>query len=366
MSHTVPFRYHVIFWICGLIALAGLIYLFQDVLLPFVLGAAVAYLLNPPVSALQKKGLPRWAGSLFLLGFFLLAVMGLMAFTIPVLVRELANFSDNVPAYINSAEKLIRPYIDQIESIIGVEGGMDLQALARQNAGQALSGAQVLAGGLAAGGAAMFNFFSILIVMPVVAFFLLLDWQKIESWGEDLLPRDHKDTILDLLRQINAKLSGFVRGQLIVAFILGFVYAVTLSFMGLEYGFLIGIGAGLLNIIPLVGSTIGLLVAVIVAWAQGSSWLFILGVAGIFLGGQLIEGNFLTPKFVGQSVGLHPLWVFFALMAGGALGGVVGMLIAVPVAAIAGVLIGFALRLYKKSPYYKKQNKSTKKTKKSA
>jgi len=182
------------------------------------------------------------------------------------------------------------------------------------------------------------------------------------------LPRENKDTIKDLLLRMNQKISGFVRGQLMVAAVLGVAYAIALSLMGLKYGFLIGIGAGVLNIIPLVGSSVGLLVGVLVAWLQGGDWIYVLGVAGIFLAGQLIEGNFLTPRFVGKSVGLHPLWVFFALMAGGALFGIVGIMLAVPVTAVIGVLAGFAISQYKDSPYYKgepsKEDTADKKPKK--
>src|SRR5690606_21553831 len=154
----------------------------------------------------------------------------------------------------------------------------------------------------------------------------------------------HEATIRNLLRQIDTKISGFIRGQITVAFILGIVYAVSLSIAGLNYGFLIGLGAGLFSVIPFVGSTLGLIVAVGVAWFQtAGDWTYTAIIAAIFLAGQFIEGNFLTPKLVGDSVGLHPLWVLFALLAGGSLFGIVGMLLAVPVAAVIGVLVCCAI-----------------------
>ena len=168
------------------------------------------------------------------------------------------------------------------------------------------------------------------------------------------MPRDNKKTIMSLVKEIDVKLSSFIRGQLTVVLILAIGYAIALSLAGLKFGLLIGICAGLLCIIPMVGSIAGLFVAVAVALIQTSGDFVYAGIiAAIFIAGQTIEGYFLTPKLVGDSVGLHPLWVIFALMAGGSLFGIVGMLIAVPVAAIASVLIAFGTAQYKKSKYYK-------------
>ncbi|PZO86623.1 MAG: AI-2E family transporter, partial [Micavibrio aeruginosavorus] len=167
--------------------------------------------------------------------------------------------------------------------------------------------------------------------------------------------RQHATLIRRLLLKIDGKVAGFIRGQILVAFMLGVIYAVSLTVAGLNYGFLIGIGAGLFSIIPLVGSTLGLVVAVAVAWFQSGELVYTSIIAAIFLTGQFIEGNFLSPKIVGDSVGLHPLWVMFALLAGGSLFGIVGMLIAVPVAAVIGVLGGFAIEQYKASPLYQKE-----------
>ena len=178
------------------------------------------------------------------------------------------------------------------------------------------------------------------------------------------MPRDHKKTIKRLLGEMDLKLAGFVRGQISVAVMLGVVYAIALSLAGLKYGFLIGIISGLLSIIPMVGSTVGLIASVTVAWFQAGDITFVAMIGGIFIVGQLIEGNIITPKLVGDSVGLHPLWVFFALLAGGSLFGIVGMLLAVPVAAVAGVLIGFGLDRYKKSQYFRGSHGKQKTSKK--
>ena len=162
----------------------------------------------------------------------------------------------------------------------------------------------------------------------------------------------YKETIEELLTKIDQKVSGFVRGQLTVAVILAVFYALACSLAGLKYGLVIGLLAGMLNIIPMLGSIVGFVLGTSVAYLQSGELMFTGIIAGIFLFGQIIEGNFLTPKLVGESVGLHPLWVFFSLMAGGALLGITGMLIAVPVVAICGVLIGFAIERYKESAFY--------------
>lgn len=172
------------------------------------------------------------------------------------------------------------------------------------------------------------------------------------KWTDDLIPRGSYDTVKGLLHQINVKLSGFVRGQISVAFALAIIYALALTVAGLKFGFLIGIMAGVLSVIPLIGSTVGLVVSVLVAWFQSGEWSYVGIIAAIFLVGQFVEGNFLTPKLLGSSVGLHPLWILFALLAGGSLFGIVGMFLAVPVAAVVGVLLGFAIKQYRESPYY--------------
>jgi predicted PurR-regulated permease PerM len=181
------------------------------------------------------------------------------------------------------------------------------------------------------------------------------EWPNILNWAQGIVPRDHLQNVCSLANQIDKKISGFVRGQITICLALGFVYAVALSVAGLKYGFVIGIGTGVLSIIPFVGSTLGLVTSVAVAFLQtGGDLTFVGIIACIFFAGQFIEGNFVTPKLMGDSVGLHPLWIIFALMAGGSLMGLVGMFLAVPVAASIGVLVSFGVSQYKLSPYYQK------------
>jgi predicted PurR-regulated permease PerM len=293
---------------------------------------------------------------LILAGFFVFLASALAALT-PILYRELLAFSDELPAYIDNLWALLEPVSQYAQGMMGGDG-TSLRDMLSTHAGSAVDLAGQVVQGLAAGGQAAFGALSIVVLMPIVAYFMMKEWNYMTSWVIDLIPKQNKRVIMDLFREIDRKLSGFIRGQVSVALILAVSYALALSFLGLKYGFLIGFSAGLLSIIPMVGSTLGLVVAVLVAWFQVGDWIYVLTIAAVFLVGQLIEGNILTPKLVGKSVGLHPLWVFFALLAGGALFGILGMVLAVPVAAVAGVLIAFAIKQYKSSRIYNPHRKN--------
>lgn len=344
------------FWFWGMAALAlvGFTWLFSDILMPFVLGIVIAYLLNPPVRFFGREKVPRWLTSAGILTLFVVFVLIVLGLVIPPLTRETLALAAALPDYIDQLAQMLAPYIGWLQARLG-EGEMDnLQALLKENIAGLASGAGGMLAGIKAGGQAAVGAISTLVLTPLVAFFMMKDWPRITRWVHDLYPKPYEAMIEDLLRQIDRKLAGFIRGQLLIAFFLGMGYAIALTIAGLNYGFLIGVIAGVLSIIPLVGSTIGLLTSLIVAYIQTSGeWSFIAVIAGIFIAGQVIEGNILSPKLLGDNVGLHPLWILFALMAGGSLFGILGMLIAVPVAAIIGVLAGFLIMQYKKSALYR-------------
>ena len=341
------------FWACAAVAFFAFVYIFKSVLTPFVLGLAIAYLLNPSVNALRSVKISRTPASLIILFMFVIVVAGLIALATPILYRQTLQLADDMPGYIDSLWGMAEPISRRIMAVLGINGEADVKALLKENSDTAVNVAKRILGGLASGGQAVFDIFFVLTVTPIVAFFVMKEWDRITDWVEGILPRNHKDTILDLLKQIDQKLSGFVRGQIIVAAVLGLGYAIALTIAGLKYGFLIGLTAGFLSIIPMLGSTLGLIISVAVAWFQSGELSYMAIIAAIFLVGQLIEGNILSPKVVGDSVGLHPLWVFFALLAGGALFGILGVLLAVPVAAVVGVLLSFGIKQYKSSSLYK-------------
>ncbi|NCO02613.1 MAG: AI-2E family transporter [Alphaproteobacteria bacterium] len=343
---------HLIFWSVSAFLFIGFVWLFKGVLTPFVLGIAIAYLLNPVVNALTKLKIPRLAAVIIILLSFFIFVIGVITIAAPPLAREASALAESFPGYIDRTIEFLNPYLGMAQERFGGNYTENIQGFLKDNVGKIVSLSGGLAGGLASGGQAVIGFFTTLLLAPLVAFFMMQEWPKITKWVNDLIPRENEKTIQGLLKKMDFKVAGFVRGQITVAFFLGVIYAIALTIAGLNYGFLIGITAGFLSIIPLVGSTVGLLVSVIVAWFQMGEISYVAIIAAIFVVGQIVEGNILTPKLVGDSVGLHPVWVLFALLAGGSLFGIVGMLLGVPVAAVVGVLLSFSITEYKKSTLY--------------
>jgi len=285
--------------------------------------------------------------------FFIIIVIGLL-FAVPILIREAIDFVKLLPtAFVTIQDWFIAkfPMIDIPQSFDDVKN-MDT-AILSERLGSVFEFSKNILGNVFKSGMAIIGFISFLVLMPIVAFYLLIDWSRVTSKIFSLLPKKNAKKINNILSDIDASLAGFIRGQLIVCMLLGLFYAVALSFMGLQYGFFIGIASGLLSIIPYVGSMFGLVASVGMAFYQFGGWEYPAVALGIFILGQLVEGNYLTPKLVGDSVGLHPLWIIFALMAGGMLLGLMGMVIAIPVAAILAVLIRYAMAEYKDTSYYK-------------
>ncbi len=349
-------RAQLIFWSVTSALLISFVWIFKAVLTPFVLGVVIAYLLNPLVKRFSTKGIKRTTSTIFILSIFFVAITAVIIVVSPIIAKESAELIKALPDYLDKIIAYIQPYIIWFQEMTGAGGIEDAKTFLKENISKILSITGGVAGGLAAGGQAVIGMISTIVITPLVAFFMMKEWPAITDWVEDLIPRHREKMIKDLIEKIDMKLSGFIRGQLTVAFFLGLIYAIALTIAGLNYGFLIGLTAGFLSIIPLVGSTIGLLVSVIVAWFQAGEIDYVLIIAAIFVVGQIVEGNILSPKLLGDSVGLHPLWILFALMAGGSLFGILGMLIAVPVAASIGVLVGFAITQYKASSIYKKKS----------
>ena len=351
-----------LFWIGVTVALLFFIAVLREILLPFVVGAAIAYFLDPLADRLERAGFSRmWATILIVLVFGLLFILGVM-FVLPMLVDQLIDLAEKLPGYFLSVRDLVAGYLKQwfgdqwIESQLGLDGTVkDLAQKATEWIGKLLP--SVWSGGLA-----IVNFLALIIITPVVTFYLLLDWDRmmrdISSW----LPRDHADTIHQIAHDIDEVISGFVRGQITVLVILGLFYVVALTLIGLNFGLLIGLGAGLISFVPFVGAIVGLAiggaVAVVQFWPE---WHLVAAVLSVFLVGQAIEGNILSPMIVGDRVRLHPVWLIFALFVFGYLFGFVGMLLAVPAAAAIGVLVRFGLQVYLQSSLYKGTGKQRRK-----
>jgi len=342
---------NILFWIAALAVVVGLLWLLSPILLPFVLGMAIAYLLDPLNRRLTKRGMSRLFASSIILAGFAFAFALLLLLITPPLVRQFSSFIDNSPAYAQRLQALVSdPNHPWLKRVVGDNlAGESAADLTNQAMGY-LTG--VLAS-LWSKGQALISIFSLLIITPVVAFYLGCDWDRILHSVDQLIPLKQRETVRSLAREIDASISAYVHGQSGVCLILGSYYAVGLTLAGLNFGFLIGVVCGLFSFIPYVGSLTALVVSLCVAVAQFfPEWGRIAMVAGIVLVGQFLEGNVLSPKLVGHSVGLHPVWLMFALFAFGYLFGFVGLLLAVPLAAAAGVLIRFALRRYLASPLY--------------
>ena len=346
-------RDQAIFWLAVAAAIFIFLWVFNDVLLPFIVGIIIAYLLNPLMKRLGELNIPRKPAAILILVLFSLFIVALLVLVIPPLYRETADLAQTAPQYIDSIWNRLQPYVEIVERNVDEENlDENIRDAIKNNISGALGASTALLGGILSGGLALASFLTFLVITPLVAFFMLIEFQTITQWVYSLLPRHNYEATKELCDKIDYKIAGFIRGQLLVALTLGVIYAIALSVAGLRYGFLIGIAAGLLSIIPLFGSTVGLVASVVVAWFQAGELSYVALIAAIFLFGQFLEGNFISPKLIGNSVGLHPLWILFALLAGGTLFGIVGMLLAVPITAAAGVLISAAIAQYKNSRYY--------------
>jgi predicted PurR-regulated permease PerM len=340
------------FWLIVLAVLIVALWLLSDILLPFVFGLAIAYLLTPAVDRLQRVGVPRLAGSLLLITLVVLAFVVVILLVAPLLGGQLASFIEKIPGYVTRLQTVIsdpsRPWLQKIIGE-GLNTDKSMSDLMTQGVGWLTT----FLTSLWAGGRALVSLFSLVVVAPVVAFYLIYDWHRMIATVDAWVPVRHRVTVRQLAREVDASISGFVRGQTAVCLILGSSYAVALTVAGLNFGMLIGLVSGLISFIPYVGSLTGLVLSLGVAVAQfWPEWTSIATVLAIFVIGQFIEGNVLAPKLVGESIGIHPVWLIFALLAFGYLFGFVGLLVAVPLAATIGVLTRFALKQYLASPVY--------------
>jgi len=353
-GHTrhVPTASQLRFWLIVLAITFFAVYLLRSVLLPFVAGMAVAYLLDPVCDRLENWKLSRtWATTVVTICFLLACVLVLLL-VIPAAVSQIATFVERAPDYLAALQRETTALLEMVRDKLDPGTQEKLQSLLRNSADKVFTWVTEVLGEIISGGVAFFNFLALMVITPVVAFYLLRDWDRMVAKADDYLPRKHQATIRTLAHEVDETLAGFLRGQGAVCLSLAVFYAIGLTLAGLDFGLVIGLLAGFLSFIPYVGSLVGLLLSVGLAVAQFDDWISVGIVAAVFFVGQAIEGNFLTPKLVGERVGLHPVWVMFALLAGGALFGFVGVLLAVPVAAIVGVGVRFAFDQYRLSPYY--------------
>lgn len=339
-------------WGVALVVFVALLVLLKGILLPFVAGMAIAYLLDPVCDRLQAMGVSRTVATTIVTAIFAVVIILLLLLIVPFAIQQIIQFLGSLPDFIARTQDRLLPFYLQLQQQFDLPAVAELGEIARNRIGTALSWLAGFLEGLITQGLAIFNLLSLIFITPVVAFYLLRDWDRLVARIDGLLPRDHAAVLRQLATQANESLAGFARGQSMVCLLLGAFYAVALVAVGLPFGAIVGLVAGLLTFIPYVGSLTGFVVSMAIAVGQFDSWGPIALVAVIFVVGQVIEGNFLTPKLVGDRVGLHAVWIIFALLAGGALFGFLGLLLAVPVATLIGVLVRFAIAQYRVSKLF--------------
>ncbi|GLK67417.1 AI-2E family transporter [Hansschlegelia plantiphila] len=342
-----------LFWTAAFLALAFFLYLFSGILLPFVAGLALAYLLDPVADRLETFGVPRVAATILILASVVLVIVFAIVLIAPVLFAQLSGFIERLPETVARLQELLATQGDSWLGRIVGQGLGQAKASLGAVVSQGVAWITSFLGSLWASGQAIMSVVSLLVVTPVVAFYMLIDWDRMVGTIDAWTPRRHKEEIRQIAREMDESIAGFVRGQALVCLILGTFYAIALTLVGLNFGLVIGLSAGLIGFIPYVGSLTGLILSVGVAIVQfWPDWTIVALVLGIFVVGQFVEGNILQPRLVGRSVGLHPVWLMFALVAFGYLMGFVGLLVAVPLAAAVGVLVRFAVQRYLESPFY--------------
>lgn len=343
----------VLFWLSAAIVLVLLIALLRGIILPFVAGIVIAYFLNPAADRLTQWGLPRGVAATVIVAAFGCLIAVALIFLVPLLLTQAQQFAVALPDEITRLRALVETWARERLGTHYPEFEAGLDRSSQTLAENMTSLAGYIAGSLWSQGRALFNFLSLLLVTPLVVFYVLIDWHpmlaKIDSW----LPRAHAPTIRRLTSEVNDAVSAFIRGQGTVCLVLAVYYAVALGTMGLRYGLLVGLATGLMSFVPFVGWALGLITATIIAivqfWPETVPILTVIAIFGI---AQVLDAGFLSPNIVGSKIGLHPVWLIFSLFVFSYLFGFVGVLVAVPIAAAIGVLVRFALKIYLASPVY--------------
>jgi len=344
--------YRLLFWLAIIVAFVFALGMLQSILLPFVAGLVIAFILAPAVARVEAWGIGRSLASLMVLIAFLFGVALVFTLLVPLIQNQVITLIGKVPSLVTFLQAQLGRVMSLLQEQLPADQMAKLQDLVGSKLGEALSWLASLFQSLITSSIAILNIISLVIVTPIVTFLVLRDWEKMVGLIDDYLPRQSLATVREQASAISDMLVGFIHGQAVVCLILAIYYGTTLSFAGLDSGLSLGLLIGVLAIIPILGGATGFVLALGLAASQYGTWREIIIVCIIFAVGQTVEGNFLTPKLVGDRIHLHPVWVMFALFAGATLFGFVGLLFAVPMAAVIGVLARFALRSYRRSAVY--------------
>lgn len=340
------------------VALLGLLVLLEPILMPFFIGMILAYLGDPLADWLEEKGLSRRLAVSLVFSVLSLVLLIALLVLVPLLGRQLAQLISFMPVVFNWIRETVLP---EVQAFTGMDFSADfdqVRSLLLGNWKETGTFAAALLGTVSKSGLAMAIWLGNLALIPVVTFYLLLDWDRMKEKLQGLLPRHMEPTATRLAHDCDEVLGAFLRGQLLVMLSLGIVYAIGLAIIGLKFALLIGLVAGLASIVPYLGVIVGVLIAATVAFFQFGEWWALLAVGGVFALGQLLEGVVLQPLLLGDKIGLHPVAVIFAVMAGGQLFGFTGILLALPVAAVIMVLLRYLHDRYKNSTLYDQQRDS--------
>lgn len=349
----------LIAWCVLLVVLGLFMWIFRGILLPFLLGIGLAYLLNPLVAKLTSIGIPRGLASMLVMLLVVLIVILAFLIIVPLLVQQAIGLAGNMPLYFQQLQTFVEAAVPRLEQWFGPQRMAELETGIEQLFTDVIGIVTNITGQVMQSGAGFIGSLTVMVVMPVVAAYMLIDWDRMAESFDSLLPPRYKSEIRALMAEMDRALGGFLRGQGAVLLILALYYGIALSLAGLHFGLAIGIFAGLFSFIPYLGSFLGLILSMGVGLVQfWPDWVMISVIAVIYLFGQLLESYFLYPKLVGSSIRLHPVWMMFAIFAFAALFGIVGVLLAVPLAAISGVLLRWAVAKYKESPLYTYDGKS--------
>lgn len=350
-----PRGLHFFIWLALLAVFILFMRAVEPILLPFVLGLLFAYVLDPLATRMSRRRMSRTVAASLLVVVLCTVITGLMMWLVPLLYEQLINLFSRAPAMLSSIEKSLRseiaPLVKSLNKMAASSGNpipTDPGALIERSF-QSLEGVPQR---LLASGAAFVNVMAMLLITPIVCFYLIRDWPVMVRKIEQLLPRFYAPTILQQIHLINLTLSGYLRGQMIVMLLLSAFYMVAFTVLGLNFGLVLGLLAGCIVIIPYIGTLISIGLGLIVAHGQfgfeGDFWTVLV----VYAIGQFLEAQVLVPKIIGDRVGLHPLWMLFGMLAGGAILGFVGVLLAVPLTAVIGVLVKFAVARYLQSSLY--------------
>jgi len=344
--------YRLLFWLGLLLVTLLLLGLVQSILMPFATGFVLAYVLAPAVARLERIGVRRTLASLCVLVVFLLGLALLLIILVPLIQGQVVQLIGRVPTLVRLLQDQVGQLILLLQEHLPAEDVSKVRDMVGAKLAEALTWLAGLVQGVITSSFAILNIVSLVVVTPIVSFFLLRDWEKMVAQIDSNLPRQSLDTVRGQARLVSDTLVGFVHGQALICLILAIYYGVALTLAGLTAGLALGLLIGVLAIIPMLGVATGFVLSIGLAASQYGTWTEVLVVAAIFAVGQLTEANILTPKLLGDRIHLHPVWVIFALFAGGTLYGFVGVLVAVPAAAVLGVLARFALLRYRRSSLY--------------